>query len=87
MRAAQIGVQLHRCRWSVYHYTNYTSRQTPGAYDRSAGNERLFVERVMEWREGKLKSTIISALGKWTERLGLRWWMVDVHWHKGKDAK
>ena len=34
-----------------------------------------------------MKNTIISALGKWTERLGLRWWMVDVHWHKGKDAK
>ena len=53
LKAAQIGVTLHRCRWPVYHYTNYTSRNTPGAYDRSAGNEREFVRRVMEWREGQ----------------------------------
>lgn len=34
-----------------------------------------------------MKDTIRSAFDKWTERLGLRWWTVNIYWHEGKEAK
>ncbi len=51
LRAAQLGIKLVQCRWPVWHYNNYTTRQVAGATDYSAANERLFVQKVMEWRE------------------------------------
>ena len=51
LRAAQLGISVNAVRWPVWHYNNYTSSRTPGAADYAAANERLFVQRVMEWRE------------------------------------
>lgn len=34
-----------------------------------------------------MKELIRAALEKWIYRLGLRWWTIQVHWHKGKAAK
>lgn len=48
-RAHKLGIQLVKTTWAVWHYNNYTSARTPGAYDHSAENERRFLERIRTW--------------------------------------
>jgi GT2 family glycosyltransferase len=45
-RAKRQGMTLHRTSWPAWHYSNYTSCQTPGAYDTSAANARFFMEEL-----------------------------------------
>lgn len=47
-RASQMGIGLIETRWPVYHYGNYTSGQTPGAYDHSAENQAELSRRIRE---------------------------------------
>lgn len=49
-RAVRMGLGLIRVHWPVWHYGNYTSARTPGAYDAAAENERRFWERVRSWQ-------------------------------------
>lgn len=49
-RAVRRGMTLKRTFWPVWHYGNYTSAKTPGAYDAAAENERRFWARVREWQ-------------------------------------
>lgn len=48
-RAVNRGHKLIKTFWPVWHYNNYTSSKIPGAYDKSAENERKFLERVRAW--------------------------------------
>lgn len=45
-RAMQAGYNLILTGWSVWHYSNYTSRKTNGAYDSSRTNEATFIQLV-----------------------------------------
>jgi len=45
-RALQKGYELKETRWDVWHFNNFTSRNTPGAYDHSAHNQHVFEEMV-----------------------------------------
>lgn len=45
-RAKQAGVSLIQTGWQVWHYGNYTSKKTAGAYDSSETNEAAFIRRV-----------------------------------------
>lgn len=49
-RAMAAGYTLIQTYWPVWHYNNYTTSKTPGAFEHSAENERKFVERVRSWR-------------------------------------
>lgn len=49
-RAIQMGYKLIETNWPVWHFGNYTSRNTDGAYDSSRDNYETFVQKV---REGK----------------------------------
>jgi GT2 family glycosyltransferase len=42
------GFSLIQTGWQVWHYGNYTSSKTDGAYDHSQTNEAAFVARVRE---------------------------------------
>ena len=46
LQAQRAGIRLKATNWPVWHFSNYTSRQTPGAYDHSAANERVFLEML-----------------------------------------
>jgi len=45
-RAVQMGYKLTETTWPVWHFSNYTSARTPGAYDKSQTNEAAFADRV-----------------------------------------
>ena len=45
-RAIQKGYELKETRWNIWHFNNYTSRSTPGAYDHSAHNQQVFEGKV-----------------------------------------
>ena len=45
-RALGLGIELVQTSWPVWHYGNYTSGKTPGAYDSSMTNQQTFIERV-----------------------------------------
>lgn len=47
-RAARMGIGLIETTWPVYHYGNYTSAKTPGAYDHSAENQAELSRRILE---------------------------------------
>lgn len=47
-RAMRMGIKLIETSWPIYHYGNYTSHQTPGAYDHSAANQAELARRVLE---------------------------------------
>ena len=47
LRAVDAGYTLKQAAgWGVWHFNNYTSRKTPGAYDHSAANERVFLDMI-----------------------------------------
>jgi GT2 family glycosyltransferase len=46
LKAIRKGYRLVETNWPVWHFSNYTSRQTPGAYAHSAANERAFLEML-----------------------------------------
>jgi GT2 family glycosyltransferase len=46
LRAVRAGVTLHKTAWAAWHHSNYTTRQTPGAYDHSAANEQFFIKEL-----------------------------------------
>jgi GT2 family glycosyltransferase len=46
LRAERKGIKLVQTTWGAWHHSNYTSRQTPGAYDHSAGNEQYFLKEL-----------------------------------------
>jgi GT2 family glycosyltransferase len=48
-RAHKAGIGLVRTTWPLWHFNNYTSSKTPGAYDNSAENEQRFLRRIAEW--------------------------------------
>lgn len=50
LEARQKGIALIQTNWPVWHYSNYTSRQTHGAYDTSAANEAEFLRRLANAR-------------------------------------
>jgi GT2 family glycosyltransferase len=45
-RAVQAGYELKETNWPVWHFNNFTSRNTPGAYDYSAHNQAVFEAKV-----------------------------------------
>ena len=45
-RAMGAGFKLVETKWPVWHYGNYTSGKTPGAYDSSVTNQATFEKRV-----------------------------------------
>jgi GT2 family glycosyltransferase len=47
-RALQMGISLIETNWPVWHYGNYTSKQTAGAYDSSVTNQAMFEGRVQD---------------------------------------
>jgi len=56
-RATQKGYKLKETNWPVWHFNNYTSRNTPGAYDHSAHNQAVF--------EAKVRASFNPMLEKW----------------------
>jgi GT2 family glycosyltransferase len=48
-RAHKLGIRLERATWPLWHFNNYTTSKTPGSFDHSAENERLFLQRVASW--------------------------------------
>jgi GT2 family glycosyltransferase len=44
LKAERMGITLNKTTWSAWHYSNYTSRQTPGAYDHYQANLAYFLE-------------------------------------------
>jgi GT2 family glycosyltransferase len=46
LRAERAGITLHQTNWPAWHHSNYTTRQTPGAYDHSAANEQYFLKEL-----------------------------------------
>ena len=48
LRASRMGLDLIETTWPVYHYGNYTSAKTPGAYDHSAVNQKELSRRILE---------------------------------------
>lgn len=50
LRAVRAGYQLKRTTWNIWHFNNYTSRTTPGAYDHSAANEQEFRKELEDAR-------------------------------------
>lgn len=51
-RALQMGYKLIETNWPVWHFSNYTSRNTEGSYDKSKDNYETFCEKV---RAGSLQ--------------------------------
>lgn len=49
-RAQAMGYELVTTHWSVWHFNNYTTRQTPGATASYLANEAKFVERLKSWQ-------------------------------------
>lgn len=47
-RASLMGIGLVETHWPVYHYGNYTSKRTNGAYDHSMANYQELVKRIRE---------------------------------------
>ena len=47
-RLQQAGMRLKECDWPITHFGNFTSGQTPGAYDHSARNRAVFERMVRE---------------------------------------
>ena len=45
-RAVQAGYELKETNWPVWHFNNFTSRNTPGAYDWSDHNRKVFEAKV-----------------------------------------
>lgn len=45
-RAMSAGLELVQTNWPIWHYGNYTSGRTPGAYDNSRTNLEAFIEKV-----------------------------------------
>jgi GT2 family glycosyltransferase len=45
-RALKMGIDLVETNWPVWHYGNYTSANTPGAYDNSQTNYDAFTAKV-----------------------------------------
>ena len=45
-RALQMGMEIIETNWPVWHFGNYTSAHTDGAYDSSVTNYETFTERV-----------------------------------------
>jgi GT2 family glycosyltransferase len=52
LRALTAGYKLVQTILPVWHYNNYTSARLPDAKAHSADNERKFLERVRQWRQG-----------------------------------
>ncbi len=50
LEAIRKGYQLIKTNWPVWHFNNYTSRNTPGAYDLRGLNQAEFVRRLEAWR-------------------------------------
>ena len=51
LKAQRMGIELNTVNWQVWHFNNYTSRQTPGAFDHSAANAQAFQEALKDVRE------------------------------------
>lgn len=51
LKAQRMGIELVEVNWPVWHFNNYTSRQTPGAYDYSKANAKAFQEALKDVRE------------------------------------
>lgn len=49
-RAQCMGIKLKETRWPVQHFSNYTNRTLPGAYDNAERNSAMFHQRVRAWR-------------------------------------
>lgn len=47
-RAQQMGIELIETNWPLWHFGNYTSQHTAGAYDSSVTNYETFAKRVRE---------------------------------------
>ena len=47
-RAIQAGYELKRTDWDVWHFGNFTSSNTPGAYQYSSHNQAVFEAKVRE---------------------------------------
>ena len=47
-RALQAGYELKETNWPIWHFNNFTSRNTPGAYEYSAHNQAVFEAKVRE---------------------------------------
>ena len=47
-RAQQMGIELIETNWPLWHFGNYTSQHTAGAYDSSVTNYETFARRVRE---------------------------------------
>ncbi len=48
-RAIIKGYKLREVNWPIWHFGNYTSRSTPGAYAHSALNQAIFTRKVEEY--------------------------------------
>jgi GT2 family glycosyltransferase len=46
LRAERAGVTLNKTAWGAWHYSNYTTRVTPGAYDHSEANMQYFLREL-----------------------------------------
>lgn len=55
LKAHQLDIPLIQCGWwPIEHFSNWTSRNLPGAYDHSAKNAELFAEMVRKWKNSIL---------------------------------
>lgn len=45
-RALKAGFRLYQRRWDIAHFNNYTSKDTPGAYDHAGANQMELVRRI-----------------------------------------
>lgn len=55
-RAQCLDFGLKPTRWPVQHFSNYTNRTLPGAYDNAERNSQMFHNRVRAWRAENVPS-------------------------------